>query len=376
MFVTPLNLKNIKMKNVISLLLFLAFLFSCSQPAQYTINGTLEEYPEGKIYLQKRADGEFVKIDSAEVTEGLFTITGTVEIPEMYYLSIEGKRGSAAIWIENSEMTLTAHADTLYKAEITGSAVQDEYTAFQDEVRDIYEQTREPYQKYREAEENNDEETMKQLDEMTDSIYDSAEQFQKDFIRKNPSSYIAPSALQRISYSMETEEIEEFLALLDPSLATTAIVADLKERVEKLKKVAIGQPAIDFTQNDQEGNPVTLSSLYGSYLLIDFWAAWCGPCREENPNVVACYKEFHDKGFDVIGVSLDEDKEAWLKAIEDDGLTWTHVSDLKGWGNAVSNMYGVNSIPSSMILDKEGIIIEKNLRGEDLKNKLAELMPE
>jgi peroxiredoxin len=364
------------MKNVISVLFFLALLFSCSQPSQYTINGTLEEFPEGLIYLQKRAEGELVKIDSAEVTDGMFTFTGIVEIPEMYYLSIEGKRGSAAIWIENSDITLTAHADTLYKAEITGSAVQDEYAAFQDEIKVIYEQTREPYQKYQEADENGDEETMKQMEEIMDSIYESAEQYQKDWIRKNPSSYIAPSAIQRISYSMEAEEIEEFIALLDPSLASTAIVADLKEKVEILKKVAVGQPAIEFTQNDTEGNPVTLSSLYGSYILVDFWAAWCGPCRQENPNVVACYKEFHDKGFDIIGVSLDQDKEAWLKAIEDDGLTWTQVSDLKGWGNVVSDMYGINSIPSSLLLDRKGVIIGKNLRGDDLKNKLAELMPE
>jgi peroxiredoxin len=376
MFVPSKIPKNKEMNNVISILLFLASLFSCAQPSRFTIKGTLGEFPTGMVYLQKRIGDEFVKIDSAQVTEGMFTLTGTADIPEMHYLTIEGKRGSVMIWIENSDITLTAHADTLYRAEIRGSAVHDEYNAYQDEVRKIYEQTRDPYQKYRQAQEINDEETMKQMEDLMDSIYEAAEQFQKDYIHKNPSSFITPSVLQRISYGMEADEIEEYLALLDSSLASTAIVADLKDRVEILKKVAIGQPAIDFTQNDQDGNPVTLSSLFGNYLLMDFWAAWCGPCRQENPNVVACYERFHDKGFDVIGVSLDREKEAWLKAIGDDGLTWTHVSDLKGWNNEVSNMYGVNSIPHNLLLDKEGIIMAKNLRGEDLRNKLAELMPD
>jgi peroxiredoxin len=137
---------------------------------------------------------------------------------------------------------------------------------------------------------------------------------------------------------------------------------------------AIGTPALDFTQNDPDGKAVSLSSFKGKYVLVDFWASWCKPCRMENPNVVEAYRKFNEKNFTVLGVSLDRSREPWLQAIKDDRLEWTHVSDLKFWSNAVAQQYRISSIPQNLLIDPKGVIIAKNLRGAELQQRLASLL--
>jgi peroxiredoxin len=174
---------------------------------------------------------------------------------------------------------------------------------------------------------------------------------------------------------MEADELETMIGKLDTTIASLPPIVALKDRLVQMKAVAIGQKAPDFTMNDVNGNPVSLSSKIGAkLLLIDFWAAWCGPCRKENPNVVKVYNEFSKKGFDIFGVSLDQKKEDWVKAIADDELTWTHVSDLQYWSNAAAKTYAVNAIPANFLLDETGTIIGKNLRGDDLYNKVKEVL--
>jgi peroxiredoxin len=213
------------------------------------------------------------------------------------------------------------------------------------------------------------------LEKQGDSIQTEMIKLQKNFIKDHPASYVTPSFVISLSYEMEANEIESMVNGLDTTIAALPQMKDLKERVRIMKAVSVGQKAPDFTLSDQSGNPVVLSSKFGpKLLLIDFWASWCQPCRQENPNVVKVYNEYHKKGFDIVGVSLDKTKDAWVKAISDDKLAWTHVSDLQYWNNAAAKLYAVNSIPANFLLDETGTIIARNLRGEALYNKVSEIL--
>lgn len=366
------------MKKLFLLTLVIAFIVSCTSDPKYVVQGEVEGMEEGMAYLQKRESGEFVILDSAMVEEGTFELSGgSVDYPETYYLSLSGKRGYLMLFLENAKINISGHADSLTSASITGSTTQDQYDDYNEGLQPFYERNRELYEAMREAQQSGQEEEAKKLEEERNQLFDEMEEYNISFIKSNPQSYATPVVLRSISYGLSGEEIEAYIAELDPKLMETQIIIDLNERVEKLKKVAIGQIAPDFTQNDPEGNPVSLSEVLGpELLLIDFWAAWCGPCRAENPNVVAVYNEFHDKGFDVLGVSLDRDKDDWLKAIEDDELTWTHVSDLKYWENEAAQLYAVNAIPANFLLDSEGRILASNVRGPELREKVAEILGE
>ena len=364
------------MKTSLWLLFACVILVSCTgrKENQYIVSGTVKGSDTGTVYLQKMDSTSWVNIDSAVIKKGAFEFKGSVTVPEKYKLIIKGQHYSFPFFVENSDIKLVVHADSTGKIEVTGSATQDlfnQYVAKSDSMEGKMKILDKEYSK---ADSLHDTATLKKLEARFDAMDLDIKNMIINFAKAHGKSVISPYLILQNSYRFELPELVSVSASFDTSINTSKYSVAVTKRIAILKSVQIGQPASEFALNDTTVKPVSLSSLKGKILLVDFWASWCGPCRAENPNVVKAYQAFHAKGFDVLGVSFDRDKAKWEKAIKDDNLTWNHVSDLKYWGNAAGKLYGINSIPSNILLDKDQKIIGRNLKGEDLIKKLTELL--
>lgn len=368
-----------------SLFLLMSPVFGFAQQGTYTISGTVHKPEITTLYFTQTTFYDGNPKGNAQkiaVVNGKFSIKGMIDEPVPAFLSLsEDYKKDAAQpkqFILDKGTIFVEITSVLADATVKGSKAQDDLFQYNTEQA--------PYSAKINAI-NQEAQRLSVGGIAADSIgrlfripfRDATKEladFQKKFVQKNTSSFISLLIISNIAGATNNYiEADNLLSGLGDDIKSGTTAKSIKEYINSQKKTSVGALAPDFALADTSGKKIALSELKGKYVLLDFWAAWCKPCRDENPNVVQAFKTYKNKGFTVFGVSLDKERKSWLKAIQDDELQWQHVSDLKFWGSEAAALYGITSIPRNFLLDPNGKIIGRDLRGQDLLDKLEELFP-
>ncbi|MGY0392181.1 redoxin domain-containing protein [Bizionia sp. KMM 8389] len=368
------------------LLSLIVFAVSCKDEASkegYVLNGSIDKAADGEIIRLRNGDLKAPEFnDSTVIKNGTFTFKGKVQSPDLFILAIDKAPGGIPIILENTEITVNVNKDSIPGSTVSGSHENDIFNVFKELSDPLRRKNQSMGRDFMAARTAGDTQKMNSIQAQFKVLMDSTNQLNIDAIEKHNDAITSAVILENLvkTKSVDYAKADELNAAFTESVKNSRVGKSLTELLQTLQATDIGSTAPDFTAPNPTGEMVSLKDIKGKVTIIDFWAAWCGPCRKENPNVVNVYNKYHEKGLEIIGVSLDGNprqanaKDEWIAAIEKDNLTWHHVSNLNYFNDPVAKLYNIESIPATFILDSEGKIIAKNLRGPALEAKMAELL--
>ena len=366
------------MKNILFALVLVSLMVNCSpEPKGYEVNGAITgEMEDGaQAFLRKSNDvGRFINIDTTSVVNGMYTFSGQQDEAEIHYIFFDNLRGNIPFILENGTIEISAQRDSLGYSKIKGTYQNELFSDFLNGSRAMAYKARGMTADMRKATAEMDTVQMNSLREEYSELQEEAREFELNYVKENPNAIISALIIQKALQQrlLPESEIKSMFDSLSPEIQNSKIGKKIKEKIEKGEKVTVGSRAPNFSAPTPSGEELALNDVLGKVTLVDFWAAWCRPCRAENPNIVRVYNKYKDKGLSILGVSLDRKAEDWKKAISDDGLEWNHVSNVD-YFDEIAELYNVDAIPASFILDENGVIVAKNLRGAALESKIEEL---